>query len=100
MPGASAWYRSDVLARRDCSQIKKGATAAPSYRRVRPAYRFLPAFFFPPLAFFAIVRYPPLHVGLTGEGALVIVQWLPPGTLTRCRRSSLRGTFRSCERAR
>jgi hypothetical protein len=25
----------------------------------------LPAFFFPPLAFFAIVFYPPLHVGFT-----------------------------------
>jgi len=30
-------------------------------------YRFLPAFFFPPLAFFAIVCYPPLHVGLTAR---------------------------------
>ncbi|PYR23904.1 MAG: hypothetical protein DMF98_17240, partial [Acidobacteria bacterium] len=32
--------------------------------RARSAYRFLPAFFFPPLAFFAIVSYPPLHVGV------------------------------------
>jgi hypothetical protein len=44
--------------------MEKGATAAPFYRRVRSAYRFLPAFFFPPLAFFAIVCYPPLHVGM------------------------------------
>jgi hypothetical protein len=32
----------------------------------------LPAFFFPPLAFFAIVFYPPLHVGLLCESAHVI----------------------------
>jgi hypothetical protein len=40
--------------------------------RARSAYRFLPAFF-PPLAFFAIVCYPPLHRGLTGENARVTV---------------------------
>ena len=50
-----------------CAEIEKGATAAPFYRRERSAYRFLPAFFFPPLAFFAIVCYPPLHVGLTAR---------------------------------
>src|SRR6266478_3310632 len=33
-------------------------------------YRFLPAFFFPPLAFFAIVCYPPLHVGIETARAL------------------------------
>jgi hypothetical protein len=32
----------------------------------------LPAFFFPPLAFFAIVRYPPLHVGFCGANAPAI----------------------------
>ena len=46
-------------------EIEKGATAAPFYSRARSAYRFLPAFFFPPLAFFAIVFYPPLHLGFT-----------------------------------
>ncbi|OLD22326.1 MAG: hypothetical protein AUJ01_00585 [Acidobacteria bacterium 13_1_40CM_3_65_5] len=45
------------------TMTSEGATAAPFYRRARSAYRFLPAFFFPPLAFFAIVCYPPLHVG-------------------------------------
>ena len=29
----------------------------------------MPAFFFPPLAFFAIVCYPPLHLDLTDESA-------------------------------
>src|SRR5206468_10169721 len=47
--------------------IEKGATAAPFYVRARLAYRFLPAFFFPPLAFFAIVFYPPLHVGFSAR---------------------------------
>jgi hypothetical protein len=61
-------------------EIEKGATkAAPFYRRVRSAYRFLPAFFFPPLAFFAIVCYPPLHMSLTDESAhdvdLVAAAW-------------------------
>src|SRR5438105_3976340 len=50
-------------------------------------YRFLPAFFFPPLAFFAIVCYPPFHVGCASAPAHR--SWLPPGTLMRCRRSSL-----------
>jgi hypothetical protein len=51
----------------------------------------LPAFFFPPLAFFAIVFYPPLHVGFLRERSRHH-SWLPPGTLTRCRRPSLQGT--------
>ena len=46
------------------TEIEKGATAAPFYPRERSAYRFLPAFFFPPLAFFAIVLYPPLQCGI------------------------------------
>ena len=50
--------------------MEKGATAGPFYRRERSAYRFLPAFFFPPLAFFAIVCYPPLHVGIETAQAL------------------------------
>ena len=34
----------------------------------RTAYRFLPPFFFPPLAaFFAIALYPPLRVGFDSE---------------------------------
>jgi hypothetical protein len=40
---------------------KKGATAAP-FSAGEAAYRFLPPFFFPPLAvFFAIALYPSLH---------------------------------------
>ena len=46
--------------------MEKGGDSRPLfYLRARSAYRFLPAFFFPPLAFFAIVFYPPLHVGFT-----------------------------------
>jgi hypothetical protein len=45
--------------------MEKGGDKRPLFvLRARSAYRFLPAFFFPPLAFFAIVFYPPLHVGL------------------------------------
>jgi len=44
-------------------------------------YRFLPAFFFPPLAFFAMFCYPPLHVGILRERSHA-PRWLPPGTLT------------------
>jgi len=40
----------------------------------------LPAFFFPPLAFFAIVCYPPLHLGFA-RALTSSIQWLPPGTL-------------------
>jgi len=36
-------------------------------------YRFLPAFFFPPLAFFAMFCYPPLHVGILRERFHVII---------------------------
>ena len=52
-------------------------------------YRFLPAFFFPPLAFFAMFCYPPLHVGILRERSHA-PRWLPPGTLTKNRRSSRR----------
>jgi hypothetical protein len=55
------------------------------------AYRFFAAFFFPPLAFFAM-RIPPfIRVGLrTGHPRQH--QRLPPGTRTgRCRMPSLRG---------
>ena len=46
--------------------MEKGGDSRPLFLlRARSAYRFLPAFFFPPLAFFAIVFYPPLHVGFT-----------------------------------
>ena len=42
---------------------KKGGAARPLFLRER-AYRFLPAFFFPPLAaFFAIALIPPFTVG-------------------------------------
>src|SRR5215831_14503063 len=44
---------------------KRGRQPPPFLLRARSAYRFLPAFFFPPLAFFAIVFYPPLHLGFT-----------------------------------
>src|SRR5215471_10692899 len=44
---------------------KRGRQPPPFLLRARSAYRFLPAFFFPPLAFFAIVFYPPLHAGFT-----------------------------------
>jgi hypothetical protein len=54
----------------------------------------LPAFFFPPLAFFAIVLYPPLHLGLSCANAdAPNIWWLPPGTLTRRQRPSLRNAF-------
>jgi hypothetical protein len=43
---------------------KKGATAAPFFIGGRMAYRFLPPFFFPPLAvFFAITLIPPFTLG-------------------------------------
>ena len=75
--------------------MKKGATRRPLFvLRERSAYRFLPAFFFPPLAFFAIVCYPPLHLGLLARTLADSYLWLPPGTLTRDRRSTLCGTFR------
>ena len=46
--------------------MEKGGDGRPLFLlRARSAYRFLPAFFFPPLAFFAIVFYPPLHLGFT-----------------------------------
>src|SRR5262245_16107715 len=53
--------------------MKRGRQPPP-YRRARSAYRFLPAFFFPPLAFFAIVCYPPLHVGCLCESAASIAR--------------------------
>src|SRR5580765_6165055 len=54
------------------AEMEKGGDGRPLFLlRARSAYRFLPAFFFPPLAFFAIVCYPPLHVGFTCENAHV-----------------------------
>ena len=49
----------------------------------------MPAFFFPPLAFFAIVCYPPLHVGLLRESVLVIavsigIAWVSPDAAKYC----------------
>ncbi len=38
---------------------KGGDRRPPFFVRVKSAYRFLPPFFFPPLAFFAIQRIPP-----------------------------------------
>ena len=58
---------------RTAGKLKRGRRPPPFYRRERSAYRFLPAFFFPPLAFFAIVCYPPLHVGLLARALTVIV---------------------------
>jgi len=46
----------------------------------------LPAFFFPPLAFFAIVSYPPLQLG-SFRGRSRGPRRLPPGTRDRFRRS-------------
>src|SRR3989304_10304142 len=59
-PGASTVRPEDERKR---VQAKRGRRPPPFSRRERSAYRFLPAFFFPPLAFFAIVFYPPLQVG-------------------------------------
>src|SRR5215475_1416509 len=70
-----------LFAERGWRKIEKGATLAPFYRRERLDYRFFPAFFFPPLAFFAIVCYPPLHVGYRAS-AHDHQRRLPPGTLT------------------
>ena len=47
---------------------KKGATAAP-FLAGEAAYRFLPPFFFPPLAvFFAIALIPPFTRGILSRG--------------------------------
>src|SRR5262252_4448277 len=53
---------------------KRGRQPPPFLLRARSAYRFLPAFFFPPLAFFAIVFYPPLHLGFT-RASSVAAAW-------------------------
>jgi len=66
--GATKRHRAVCMFRRvlgSCrrASCERGAPrGAPLFRRARSAYRFLPAFFFPPLAFFAIVSYPPLHL--------------------------------------
>ena len=76
--------------------MEKGGDSRPLFLlRARSAYRFLPAFFFPPLAFFAIVCYPPLHVGLTARALPRIARGCRLARSPDARRSSLRGTFRS-----
>ena len=60
------------------AEIEKGAAVAPFYVTGEVGcYRFLPAFFFPPLAFFAIVSYPPLHLGFVRRSRhhLVAAAW-------------------------
>jgi hypothetical protein len=76
------------------SAIEKGATLAPFFTGEVGCYRFLPAFFFPPLAFFAIVCYPPLHLGLTARALTHIAHGCRLARSPDVRRSSLRGTFR------
>ena len=61
-------------------------------------YRFLPAFFFPPLAFFAIFCYPPLHVGLPARALTPIARGCRLARSPDVRRSSRRGTFRELGR--
>ena len=68
--------------------MEKGGDSRPLFLlRARSAYRFLPAFFFPPLAFFAIVFYPPLHVGLTRR----VVSGCRLARSPDCDRARLRG---------
>ena len=76
-------------------KLKRGRRPPPfSFFAVRSAYRFLPAFFFPPLAFFAIVCYPPLHIWVAGESARGLVSVAAAWHAHRDRRSTLDGTFR------
>ena len=71
-------------------KVKKGAPGAPFFLTGEAAYRFLPAFFFPPLAaFFAIALIPPFTVGFRVRRASTARRTLPPGTpACRSRRSS------------
>ena len=63
-------------------QQKRGRSTPP-FLAGAAAYRFLPPFFFPPLAaFFAIALYPPLRVGFVAKSHLRIAASLPPGTPT------------------
>src|SRR5262249_17977408 len=64
-----------------CVQQKRGRRSPP-FLAGRTAYRFLPPFFFPPLAaFFAIAPYPPLRVGSPSRRAITVSQrHLPTGT--------------------
>jgi hypothetical protein len=62
---------------------RNGGDRRPRFVVAVAAYRFLPPFFFPPLAvFFAIALYPPLRVGLTARSTHRIAASLPPGTST------------------
>jgi hypothetical protein len=63
--------------------IKKGGDGRPL--SAGGDYRFLPPFFFPPLAvFFAIARIPPFVRGFRLRGAFTAVALpLPPGTSAR-----------------
>ena len=51
---------------------EKGATAAPFFSYGR-SYRFLPAFFFPPLAFFAMCVIPPFMLGYCASAPVIYV---------------------------
>ena len=72
----------------DLTYSKKGATAAPFFIGGRMAYRFLPPFFFPPLAvFFAITLIPPFTRGFVATGSTAVAAPMPPGTPARvCQR--------------
>jgi cyclophilin family peptidyl-prolyl cis-trans isomerase len=66
--------------RQRCDIKQKGATAAP-FLAGEAAYRFLPPFFFPPLAAFFAIALSPLHSGIPiARSSLRIAAPLPPGT--------------------
>src|SRR5712692_2925977 len=67
--------------------LKRGRPPPPLNRRARPAYRFFPAFFFPPFIFFAIVSNPPLLVGVGEERV--------PSSIRGCRLARPRDVDRS-----
>jgi hypothetical protein len=60
---------SDTSLRQPATVVhQKRGRLSPPFLAGAAAYRFLPPFFFPPLAvFFAIALYPPLRVGLVRE---------------------------------
>src|SRR6478672_10769641 len=78
-------------------EIEKGATAAPFFSYGRSCYRFFAAFFLaPPLAFFAMMPYPPLHPDFSWRGrpglpirGCRLARPLGTAALCRC------GTFRA-----
>src|SRR5438094_8657270 len=66
--GSGTGRRCSNDGRRRAPYSKNGGDRRPRFWRDAAAYRFLPPFFFPPLAlFFAIALYPPLHHGIVRE---------------------------------